>query len=380
MKILQVVPFFSPVHGGSSLVPYNLSKELAKRGYEVTVYTSDYKLSGEWIESLPRVKVYPLKTRSIWANFYITEGLINHIRKEIKDFDIIHLHNYRTFQNVVVHHYAKKYGVPYILQAHGSLPRISAWRKLKWIYDAFFGYRLLSDASTVIALNEVEAQQYRSMGVPDEKIAVIPNGIDLSEYAVLPPRGSFKRKFDIPDRKKIVLYLGRIHKTKGVDLLVKAYAYIIKEMKYIDALLVIAGPDDGYLNEVKSLVASLGISNSVLFTGFISSEDKLSALVDADVFVTPSFYGFPVTFLEACATGTPIVTTTLGDTLEWIKGNVGYVVQPKTECLARAVYRLIIDEKLHKILSRNSQNIVKTNFSIEKVIDKLEQLYNGVVN
>lgn len=68
--------------------------------------------------------------------------------------------------------------------------------------------------------------------------------------------------------------------------------------------LVIAGPDDGYLAEAKSLCDSLSISDSVLFTGFISGEDKLKALVDSDVFITPSFLGFLVTFLEACATGT----------------------------------------------------------------------------
>jgi glycosyltransferase involved in cell wall biosynthesis len=117
-----------------------------------------------------------------------------------------------------------------------------------------------------------------------------------------------------------------------------------------------------------------------MFTGFVSSEDKLKALADAEVFVTPSFYGFPVTFLEACAVGTPIVTTSLGDTLEWINGKVGYVVQPKTEYLARAICRIIIDEKLRERLSRNSQNMVKTVFSIEKVVDKLEQLYNEVAD
>ena len=238
--------------------------------------------------------------------------------------------------------------------------------------------KVLKKASKIIALSDVEAQQYRSMGVSDEKIAVVTNGIDLSEYAVLPPRGPFKRKFNIPNNKKIILYLGRIHKTKGIDILVKAYAYLIKEMKYNHALLVIAGPDDGYLSEVRSLVASLGISDSVLFTGFIRSEDKLSALVDADVFVTPSFYGFPVTFLEACATGTPLVTTNLGDTLEWIDGNVGYVTPPSHYELAKAIYAIISDDELRQKFSRNCINIVSSEFSIRKVVIILEQIYKEV--
>ncbi len=209
------------------------------------------------------------------------------------------MHGHRNPYNVFISHYARKYNIPYIVQAHGDIPRIIAWRRLKWLYDILFGYRLLRDASKVIALSEVEAEQYRSMGVPEEKIAIIPNGIDLSEYAVLPSKGAYKRKFGIPEEKKIILYLGRIHKTKGIGLLIKAYTHLINDRHCKDALLVIAGPDDGFLNEAKALANVLGVYNSIVFTGFISSEDKLKALVDADVFVTPSFYGFPITFLDS---------------------------------------------------------------------------------
>jgi len=369
-------------------VAYQVSKMLVKRGHEVVVCTTDAKDFGSRIEeSLGDIddglEVHRFKNVSLMLvkkfKLFVTLQLASFLKRDLKRFDVIHLHEYISFQNIVTYNYARKYGAPYVLQAHGSLPRIGNWRKLKWIYDLFFGHRLLRDASKVIALSEVESQQYRNMGVPDEKIAVIPNGIDLSEYAVLPPRGSFKRKFDIPEDKKVVLYLGRIHKTKGVDLLVKAYAYLIKEMKGTDALLVIAGPDDGYLSEVRSLVASLGTSNSVLFTGFISSEDKLSALVDADVFVTPSFYGFPVTFLEACATGTPIITTNLGDTLEWINGNVGYVTPPSHYELAKAIYGIIYDDELRRKFSGNCINIVRSKFSLEKMVTILEQVYEEVI-
>jgi glycosyltransferase involved in cell wall biosynthesis len=389
MKILQVIPYFPPAYafGGPVNAAYQVSKMLVKRGHEVVICTTDAKDFGSRIEGNPDgiddgLEVHRFKNVSLTLvkkfRLFVTPQIASFLKRDLKRFDVIHLHEYISFQNIVTYHYARKYGVPYVLQAHGSLPRVGNWRRLKWIYDLFFGHRLLSDASKVIALSEVEAQYYRSMGVPDEKIAVIPNGIDLSEYAVLPPRGSFKKKFGIPDRKKIVLYLGRIHRTKGVDLLVKAYAYLIKEMKCNDALLVIAGPDDGYLSKVRSLVASLGISASVLFTGFISSEDKLSALVDADVFVTPSFYGFPITFLEACATGTPIITTTLGDTLEWINGNVGYVTQPKYRDLVKAIHTIISDDELHGKFSKNCLKIMREEFSLEKVVERHEQLYKKV--
>ncbi len=103
------------------------------------------------------------------------------------------MHNYRSFQNIAVAHYAKKSGVPYVLQAHGSLPKIMGKQRLKWLYDVLFGYRLLKNASKVIALTPFEAQQYIDFGVPEEKIEIIPNGIDLSRYHNFCPK-AFQEK------------------------------------------------------------------------------------------------------------------------------------------------------------------------------------------
>lgn len=389
MKILQVVSYFPPAYafGGPVKVASQVSRELLKRGHDVVVYTTDAKdpnsrLNVEPVRIVDGIKVHYMRNLSMMlvkkSKLFITPELITTLKEEVKKFHVIHLHEYRTFQNIVVAHYAKKYGVPYVLQAHGSLPRIMVKRKLEWFYDVLFGYRLLRDAAKVIAISQVEAEQYKRMGVPEEKIAIIPNGIDLSEYAKLPPKGAFKKRFNIPEDKKIILYLGRIHRTKGISFLVKAYAYLTKNMKHDDTTLVIAGPDDGCLAEVKSLANSLGISDSVLFTGFISNKDKVEALVDADVFVTPSFYVFAMTFLEACATGTPIITTTLGDTLEWIDGNVGYVTPPKHRDLANAIHRILSDDELHRQFSRNCLDTMRNKFSLQKVIDKIEHLYREV--
>lgn len=364
-------------------VAYDISKELAKRGHEVQVLTtnaydqtSNFKpKSKEQVVSGFQVTYFSNLLR--FSNIYLSPEMIVALRKKLKEFDVVHTHYGRQPYDVAVGFYAKKYGVPYVLQAHGSLPRMEK-RYRQCLYDTAFGYRILKNASKVIALSEVEAEQYRRVGVPEEKIAIIPNGIDFSEYADLPLKGSFKKKFNIPENNRIILYLGRIHKTKGIDLLVKAYAYLVKSIKYNDALLVIAGPDDGYLAEIKSLSAHLNVSDSVLFTGFISSSDKLKALVDADVFVTPSFYGFPVTFLEACATRTPIVTTNLGDTLDWIDGNVGYVTPPLHCDLAKAIYAIISDDELHRKFSRNCTETVRSDFSLNTVVTRLEKVYEVV--
>ena len=382
MKILQAVPFFSPVHGGSAIVSYYLSRELAKREHEVTIFTSDCKLSQEWVESLHQVKIYPFKTRLNWAKFYVTPSMMKNTEEKIKYFDVIHMHNYRSFQNLVLHHYARKYSVPYVLQAHGSLPRIMAKQRLKWIYDVLFGYRLLKDASKVIALSPLEAEQYRDMGVPGEKIEVIPNGIDLSEYADLPPKGSFKKKFSIGDDKKIVLYLGRIHKTKGIDFLVKAYAHLVRRMNFKDAVLVIAGPDDGYLSELRQLVSNLKIADKVLFTGMLSEKEKTSAYVDSNVVVNVEPRNvFGLVPLEAAASYKPVIVAD-GNVMSEIvnRGSFGFSVRyGDIYKLAETMGKMLTNANLSRKIGQKGRKYVFENCRWANVVAKLEKVYKETV-
>ncbi|MHA1409166.1 MAG: glycosyltransferase family 4 protein [Candidatus Odinarchaeia archaeon] len=388
IKILHVTPTYAPAwsSGGIARVSYTLCNKLSKKGYDIVVYTSDIGVNKKNNAQnnptyLNNVKVYYFKRllNSLFKkiNLKFTPGVLKHLNEK-NIFDIVHIHGNRTFQNILVYEYVKRYNIPYVVQAHGSIPRVGACRKLKWFYDLLFGHKLLTNASKVIALNQTEAEQYRSMGVQDEKIKIIPNGIDLTEYNDLPPRGSFKEKYNIPLENKVILYLGRIHQSKGIALLIKSFSLLMDRMKYGSTILVLIGPDDGYMDEAKSLVDSLGILDSVLFTGFVSAEDKRKALVDADIFVTPSFSGFPMTFLEACATGTPIITTTLGDNLEWIDGKTGYVVLPTSSDIADTVFKLLTDDDLRDKLSENCRDIVKSDFSLEKVIEKMNQVYEKV--
>ena len=394
MKILQVVPYFPPAYafGGPVKVAYQVSRELVKRGHEVVVHTSDAKDFDSRLEMnstniIDGIKVHRFRNLSLTLvkklKLFITPQLALFAGKEVKKFDVIHLHEYRTFQNVVIRHYACKYGVPYVLQAHGSLPRIMAWRKFKCTYDVFFGYRLLRDSSKVIALSRVEAEQYRSLGVPEEKIAIIPNGINLSEYAELPPKGTFKKKFNIPEDKKIILYVGRIHKIKGIDFLVKAYAYLINKMNFRDAILVIAGPDDGYLGEVKSLVHNLGALGSVILTGSLSERDKIKAYNDASIvaYLGPSEpYG--LVSLEAAACKTPVIVAQGTPMAEVVnRGKFGYSIKyGDVASLAFALRNILNNEEFAKNLGRNGRIYILNNFDWSKIIEKYEQMYREVIS
>jgi len=386
MKILQLIPAFYPAfaYGGTVNVAYNISKELAKRGHDVTVYTSD--TIDKTTRQIPRylehegVKIHyyrNISNRLAWKRYVLYPGLIRAIKNNIQNFDVVHLHGTRNFQNMIAAHYAKKYKIPYIVQAHGSVLPFFKKQNLKKLYDLVWGEKILQNASKCIALTKTESDQYIKMGVPEDRIAIIPNGLDLSQFSNLPERGIFRSKYGISDNCKIILYIGRLHGSKGLDLLIDAFNKVIQERENFQ--LVIIGPDDGYLRQIKSKTNYLGSQDKIKIIGFIPNNEKIQALIDSDVFVTPSYSGFPVTFLEACACGLPIITSTHGDNLNWIHNNVGFVVEYNSSKLRDAILKLVDDEDLSRKFSNQGKRLVAGQFNWNAICDIIEMQYRDVI-
>jgi glycosyltransferase involved in cell wall biosynthesis len=326
MRILQVFNFFSLPHGGGTVaVMYQLSRALTQRGHEVTIYTSDFELDQDYINSLQGVTVYPFHCWSSLAGFYLMPGMIRETKRKLKDFDIIHLHCHRSSQNIVIYHYAKKYSIPYVLDAHGSTPRVGK-RILKCLFDVAFGYKILKNASRVIAETEVGVNEYKELGVNQDKIVLITPPFPIEDFSQLPPSGIFRCRYNIKE-KHIILFLGRINRIKGVDFLVESFYELTKDRD--DVILVIVGPDDGYKPTLEKLIDKLNLSDKVLFTGFLSGDDKLSALVDANVLVQTSRYeqGTGVPF-EAVLCNTPIIVSkNTGSSENVSRIDAGYLVE-----------------------------------------------------
>lgn len=382
MKILQLNPAFYPAfsYGGTVNVSYNLSKALAKRGHDVTVFTSDtIDKNTRQIERYLEhegIKIYyfrNISNRLAWQRYLLYPGLIRGIKKHIRDFDIVHLHGTRNFQNIVAAYYAKKYNIPYVVQAHGSLPFFSQHEGIKTFFDKMWGNEILNNLSKALALNQTEHDQYISMGVPEKKIEIIPNGLSLSEFNS-PQKGIFRKKYSLEESDRIILYVGRIHRTKGLDQLIRAFAIVNRGLN--NSLLVLVGPDDDYKDKLEQLSRNLGIQGRVRFIGFVSAEDKYSAYADSDVFVTPIFSGFPITFLEACASGLPIITTCDGDCLNWIHNNVGLVVDNDEEQIASAIIRILSFPSLKKEFGKQGVTLIREKFNWTSIVDSLESIYS----
>jgi glycosyltransferase involved in cell wall biosynthesis len=386
MRILQAFDFFSLPHGGGVVdLLYWLSKTLKQRGHEVTIYTSDFDLDQEYIEPLPGVEVYPFHSWFHVSGIHIMPGIIAETRKKLRDFDIIHLHAYRSFQNVVISHYARKYNIPYIIDAHGAILRIGRGNKglkqlLKWVYDVSFGSRILREAGMVIAQNEMEASQYDEAGVSQGKIARLPLPFATSEFTRLPSAGLFRRRFDI-EQKHIILYLGRIHWIKGLDFLIESFYELTKLRS--DIVLAMVGADDGYKSPLKKIIDRLNLSNRVIFTGFLQGEEKLSAMVDADVLVQTSVHEqSSKTPFEAILCDTPvIVSKDTGAGEDVAKIDAGYLVEygNKSDLADRIQYILDNPDKA-QVKTQRAKKYIEANLSLTSQTERYEELYAEVIN
>ena len=393
MKIAQVIstPPFAWATGGAARSVYELSKELVKRGHEVTMLTTDlYEPSKRWVacespEYIEGIKVLRFRNISDWLawkhHVSISPSIIKYLRSHLREYDIVHLQDLISLLAIATAKYCRKFDIPYVLTTHGSIPWLNERKPLNWLYNKAWGHDMLWNASKVAALTKTEAEQYKNMGVSEGKIDIVPNGIDLSEYDNLPQRGEFRRKYGLNSEQKIILYLSRIHKIKGPNLLAKAFAALSND--FSDAKLVITGPDDGYLPALERLIKELKIEEKVLFTGALYGREKLQAYVDADVYVLPSSYEiFGITVLEACACGTPVIVTDRCGCNEWIKEScAGYMVKyGDVSGLKEQMIKCLSDDAEAKRTAQQGKEYIRNNLGWAHVTHGIENIYAACIN
>ena len=350
-------------------MPYYLAKEQAKQGHEVTIFASDY--GTERLEIPDGVRLKTFKTLVNISGFRITPRMIN---ADFKKYDIIHLHNYRTFQNVCAVSAARKIKAPYVIHPHGSLPTTPK-KLIKIMYDIVWGENILSHADKIIGESNESLRQYKNWGLSEGKVTVVHNGIEWDDFKEIPSRGEFRLSQKIRPNEKIVLYLGRIHKRKGLKLLVRAFARLNRP----DVKLVIAGYDDGYQSEVEQEIEKFNITHKVLFTGGIYGIEKLKLYTDADVFVLPSRYeAFGITVLEALACGMPVIVSDKCGIKDILNDKCGKVVANDEEELANAILNIIEDDTIE--LFQGKRRDFAQQYSWSKIAEQMIAVYKSLKN
>ena len=387
MRILHVIAELDPRAGGPPKAALEMCQALAREGQEVTLFTTNYTRQGVLEAPLGRpvnlggveVFYFPYSGSRRWL---ISLPLARALRSQVSQYDLVEIHSLYLFHGLVAGHYCRKYQVPYLIQPHGSLdPYIRRRGRIKKaIYHLLFENRNLDQAAAIhyTAMEEKELA-HAAVGIKAPAL-VAPLGLALEDYKNLPAKGLFRAKHPDLANKPVVLFLGRINFIKGLDLLAEAFGRVARA--HPEARLVIAGPEDpGYGDRVRGWLAEAGVLDKTLFTGMLQGTDKLSALVDADVFVLPSYSeNFGITVVEAMACGLPVITTDKVNIWREIQqAGAGEIISCDAGPLSEALLRLLGDPQRRAALSLNGHRLVEEKYDWRIIAKQLANEYQKII-
>ena len=244
MNIFHVFPFWSiSSGGGTTWLIHELAKYQVKEN-NITILTGSYcfddDLKTEAEKLGIKVKVY--KSYFNKLGLYIMPGLLFE-KNFFKANNIFHFHLFRSFQNLMILLKIRNKKTPCIVDAHGSIPTHNIKPLKKLVFDFFFKKFIIRNTNFFIAENNLSHNECVSIGVPKEKIKIINPPFPIHEFEDVKNLNILKRKFNIRS-KHVVLYFGRLHYIKGIDILIKGFEALSKNRD--DIHLVIMGGDDGY--------------------------------------------------------------------------------------------------------------------------------------
>ncbi|MFX0138041.1 MAG: glycosyltransferase family 4 protein [Candidatus Hodarchaeota archaeon] len=380
MKILQLVPYFFPYQGGQERYIYNLSKYLVKRGHLVHIVTSNFPKSKEFeIKdgiSIERYKclIRPLRN-PITPNFLT-------FSKKIKEYDIVHTHNEHSFAAMVTAYFRRKNDIPLVLTCHGQLKFGSYFGDLfERAYSKSVGLKIF-DTVDVICVNSIMDKDYLLSLDQNllNKIKVLSNAIDPEFFEILSSETIRDERVDIIKIKsKIILYVGRLIKRKGIEWLIKAINIIVNKHKINDIILILVGEGEDK-NYFRKLIKRYRLNNYILFLNSIGNEELVHCYRNSSIFVLPSLSEVcPTVVLEAMYFGLPIVATEIPGIKDHFK-NYALLVPPKNEIeIANAILKLFNDKELAERLSKIGEELIKQKYTWNNVAKKYEDVYQRMV-
>jgi glycosyltransferase involved in cell wall biosynthesis len=388
MKILQVIPYFTPAYsyGGPVKVCHDISKELVKRGHRVTVATTDaldnknrIKKSQETIEN---IKIIRFKNLSNFlaknCNGFLPINFFFWAKNNIKNFEIVHCHDFFTLQNIITAYFCKKYNVPFIVQPHGTLSPIRQNAKFKNLKKLFLNLfkNVLTNSKNIIALTKNEKNEIIQINQKlEKKIKVIPNGIEIAEFQNIKKINLYK-KYKIPEKNKIIGYIGRIQYIKGLDISLEILASLKKKL---DFTYLIIGPDEGEKNNLEKKIKKLNLEKNVLFTGILEGDEKLETIKSCNLFLfTSRSEGLPMTILEIATLGIPQIISENCNVPEIENFGAGKVfVLNHEKAIAENLLTLLKNKKQQLEMSKNAIKMIKERFELNKICDRIEDVYKN---
>jgi glycosyltransferase involved in cell wall biosynthesis len=367
MRIIQTVPSISEEASGPSYSVVRLCESLLKEGHDVTLSVLD-----QAPQASPHrfVKAFPMGIgprrlgRSPEMYRWLTQQATS------RSVDILHNHSLWMMPNVYPGMVARRHHIPLVISPRGTL---STWAResgsvLKRFFWPLVQKPALAATACFHATAESEYEDIRRLGFR-QPVAVIPNGIDIPE-----PMPNQHGEF------RTLLFLGRVHPKKGLDLLLPAWKAV--QDRFPTWRLVIAGPDnDGYLARMQGLAAQLDLMR-IEFVGALKGRHKWDAYHQADLFVLPTYSdNFAMTVAEALGSGVPAIVSKGAPWAGLVEKKAGWWieigVEPLVDCLMQV---LALPPAQLTNMGQQGRSWMKEEFSWDGLGSRMTHTYQWIVS
>ena len=374
LRVVHIAEDMARIAGGVPAVVTQLTQKLEN----ISVSTQIIHATGD-IDNLllshRALKLPPSKIGKPW--FYSPElrnGLSTQSLIVEGKSTVFHIHGIWSAPQYYAAEVAYQKGVPFLITPHGMLepwlwdkqgPMIYMKKKIYW---TAFAYPKFKNASTIHAITPLERDSLRKL-FPFKRIEVIPNAIELNEIT----------HSEKSEKKKTILFLGRIEPKKGVDLLLHAFS---EARLSKDWTVEIVGPvwSDSYLAKLRAIVAKQGLCDQVIFHGPVFGDAKLALINSAWVLVAPSHSEVVgLVNLEAAERGLPTITTNTTGLYDWESDGGGFLIKPTVESLTNALKKAASwsdEERVDRGFA--SRELIKKRYSWEAVMPGWLELYSSL--
>lgn len=389
MRVLQVIPSLASRIGGPAVSVVESSVALRASGVERTIFATDMaepasakshrRVSPSDLPAGAQdldIRLFPAR----WPyRLAFSPSLYRALDEEVPHYDVVHTRMLFLFPHFAAYRRAVRHGIRYVVSPCGALdPYLRKRSRLvKAVAHVLWQRGMLESASAFHLESDEEARLVAEVA-PRVPRVVVPAGIRWAHYQDLPAPSEFRRRYLAGDDRPVIMNLGRLSHKKGIDILIRAFALVLRHVP--GCWLVIVGPDDeGLMPRLQALADREGVASRVVFTGMLRGEDKLAALATADVWALLSHTeSFGRAVAEALAAGLPtVISPGVNIAPDIAKARAGVVCKLTGEAFAAEITALLLNHSRRAALSTKAREFVK-RWDWDVVGPQLAEMYASV--
>ena len=390
MKIALVCPASLPAtqFGGILSLCVDIARESSNSGHDTTIFTTDLDFANNlktFNKNLPRIETienFKIKRSNVWFSiglFYVNPGIYFDMLKD--KYDVIHTVGVRSFQSYIAALVSKKRNTPLIISDQGGLTTHPDLKNSGLVKRIFYKLQspmirfVIGQSKKIIVANEYERKIFSKL-TDENKIEIVENGINLEK---MKSNIDFKKKYAI--NHDYFLFLGRFHKVKGIDMLLKAMHLIKNHHLMSDVKLVIMGVDFGFEEEMMKMIKEMNLGRVVKVIKNPPRKDVIAAYKESEFLVLPSRWELsPLTPLEGFAFKKPTISTKahgIPYTLDDGKNSILVELENFNE-LSDKIIELLNDKTKCRELGMNGYEHVRKECNSQEMFQHMLRIYEKV--